>query len=496
VPVLGEVTLGRAPESTVLLDDPAVSRRHARIRTGERGEALIEDAGSSYGTFVDGERITGGVPLRDGSTIALGDTELHVERRRDSAEAGRTIVVPATVTGLTAISPRLPSGSALKRLDASEGDRRWVLRDRDGGRFLRLSEDDAALLERLDGSRSLATLIADAERRLGPTGPARLARLLAELADRGLVAGVEQVEPSAAAPHRWYQRLARGRSKTFAGAGDWFAALYRAGGWALLSPAGLAAVAMLALVGAATFAYLVAGRYGTPFVVASKIGLGGLVFLLGRIAVVAVHEVAHGLVMTAYGRPIHSAGVKLILVFPYAFVDTSEAWFEPRRHRIAISAAGPASDFTLGGLFAVLCLVRPPGTLRDIFFQLAFAAYVGGVMNLNPFLDRDGYHILVDLLREPNLRRRAREQFARRMSGRRDDGDSRVLARYSLCALAWSVLVAVFAVGMTLRYQPVLAAVAPAGWVVWVPIGAVWVLVFLPVALVVGRPLSRRSDVG
>jgi putative peptide zinc metalloprotease protein len=284
--------------------------------------------------------------------------------------------------------------------------------------------------------------------------------------------------------------------KTFAGAGEWFAALYREGGWTLLSPPGLAALAVLAVVGAVVFACLVAARYGTPFVVASKIGLGGLVFLVGRVAVVAVHELAHGLVMASYGRRIHSAGVKLLLVFPYAFVDTSEAWFEPRRRRIAISAAGPASDFTLGGLFSILCLVRPPGTLRDILFQLAFAAYVGGVMNLNPFLDRDGYHVLVDLLREPNLRRRAREQFARRLSGQRGDGDSRVLALYSLCALAWSVVVGLFAVGMTLRYRPVLAAVAPADWIVWALMGTVWILVFLPVAVVLGRPLSRRSAGG
>ena len=56
--------------------------------------------------------------------------------------------------------------------------------------------------------------------------------------------------------------------------------------------------------------------------------------------------------------------------------------------------------------------------MRDIFFQLAFAGYVGAFFNLNPFIERDGYHMLVDWLREPGLRRRAREQFARRLSGR------------------------------------------------------------------------------
>ena len=71
--------------------------------------------------------------------------------------------------------------------------------------------------------------------------------------------------------------------------------------------------------------------------------------------------------------------------------------------------------------------------MRDIFFQLAFAAYVGAFFNLNPFIERDGYHMLVDCLREPGLRRRAKEQFARRLSGGGAATDSPVLARYSLC---------------------------------------------------------------
>jgi putative peptide zinc metalloprotease protein len=480
--VVGDVTLGRAPDSTVVLRDPAVSRHHARIRPTGNG-VVLEDTGSSYGTFVDGKRATQPAPLRDGSTIALGDTELRVERRRDDAEAGRTIVVPAgaTATDLTALSPRLRSGYALKRLEAAEGPRRWVLRDVRDGRLVRMSDSDAELLEQLDGRRSLPELIGEAERRLGPTGPARLARLLADLGDRGLVSGIDG---ATAAPGRG---LLRPRTKTFAGAGDWFERFYRGGGWALLRPPTLAALGVLAVVGVGVFAYLVAGRYGTPFVVASKVGVGGLVFLLGRVAVVAIHELAHALVMASYGRRVHNAGIKLLLVFPYAFVDTSEAWFEPRRHRIAISAAGPASDFTLGSLFSVCCLLSPPGTLRDILFQLAFGAYLGGVMNLNPFLDRDGYQILTDILREPGLRRRAREQFARRRSGRRAGGDSRVLAWYSACAVGWSVLVGLFAVGMTLRYRPTLEALAPANWMAWALMATVWVLVFLPVVVVVSR---------
>ena len=105
-------------------------------------------------------------------------------------------------------------------------------------------------------------------------------------------------------------------------------------------------------------------------------------------------------------RGLKIVGLKLMLVFPYAYVDTSEAWFEPARRRIAISAAGPISDLTIGGAAALATLASSPGTMQDVWFQLSLAAYTGAIFNLNPLLDRDGYHILVDLMREPGLRRR------------------------------------------------------------------------------------------
>ena len=60
--------------------------------------------------------------------------------------------------------------------------------------------------------------------------------------------------------------------------------------------------------GSASFVDLIVGRYGTPFVVANKLGLGGLVFLLGRFAVVAMHEMAHGLAMASFGRRVDARG--------------------------------------------------------------------------------------------------------------------------------------------------------------------------------------------
>src|SRR3954447_20014778 len=95
------------------------------------------------------------------------------------------------------------------------------------------------------------------------------------------------------------------------------------------------------------------------------------------------------------------------------------------------------------------------------------------------------YQILVDVLKEPGLRRRAKAQFARKLSGKADDEtDSPVLARYSIFGLAWSILAGFFAIGMTLRYKPVMADFAP-DYVVWTVLITLWVACFLPVILVV-----------
>src|SRR5882757_2202047 len=53
----GSATIGRSPEATVMVDDPGVSRLHARIRRNESGGFEVEDLGSKNGTFVNGTRI-------------------------------------------------------------------------------------------------------------------------------------------------------------------------------------------------------------------------------------------------------------------------------------------------------------------------------------------------------------------------------------------------------------------------------------------------------
>lgn len=66
-------TLGRG-EVEIQLDDPFASSRHARI--SRQGRTLvIEDLGSTNGTYLNEEPLTGPQPLHDGDRVRIGDCE-------------------------------------------------------------------------------------------------------------------------------------------------------------------------------------------------------------------------------------------------------------------------------------------------------------------------------------------------------------------------------------------------------------------------------------
>jgi DNA-binding winged helix-turn-helix (wHTH) protein len=71
----GENVIGRDPSCGVWLDQPGVSRRHARVVVADAG-AEIEDLGSTNGTFVSEIAITGPHQLRDADIIQVGSVDL------------------------------------------------------------------------------------------------------------------------------------------------------------------------------------------------------------------------------------------------------------------------------------------------------------------------------------------------------------------------------------------------------------------------------------
>lgn len=71
----GEYTIGRGAGSDVLIDDPLVSRRHARLLVNDT-TALLEDLQSENGVFVNEQRVRRSVRLSDGDRILVGTEEI------------------------------------------------------------------------------------------------------------------------------------------------------------------------------------------------------------------------------------------------------------------------------------------------------------------------------------------------------------------------------------------------------------------------------------
>jgi pSer/pThr/pTyr-binding forkhead associated (FHA) protein len=74
----GATRVGRSRESDIFLVDPSVSRNHALLDVRD-GKLVVRDAGSTNGTFVNGERVQLRT-LRLGDRVAFGKTEMLVER--------------------------------------------------------------------------------------------------------------------------------------------------------------------------------------------------------------------------------------------------------------------------------------------------------------------------------------------------------------------------------------------------------------------------------
>ena len=70
------ITVGRGPDSDVVIDDYRVSRIHLQLVQDNHGNYSVVDLNSANGTFVNGQRITGQHYLQKSDIVKIGDTPL------------------------------------------------------------------------------------------------------------------------------------------------------------------------------------------------------------------------------------------------------------------------------------------------------------------------------------------------------------------------------------------------------------------------------------
>lgn len=69
------IVLGRSSDADIHVEDTGVSRRHLEIRTAN-GVTSAVDMGSTNGSYVNGQKVSGSTELTDGSTITMGRTKI------------------------------------------------------------------------------------------------------------------------------------------------------------------------------------------------------------------------------------------------------------------------------------------------------------------------------------------------------------------------------------------------------------------------------------
>lgn len=91
-PLEGEqLTIGRDSSNSVAINDAEVSRKHARL-TFQGGKFVIDDLGSTNGTFVNGQRLVGPVVLKAGDVVSLGE-QIVLMYDAINADPGATVAV-------------------------------------------------------------------------------------------------------------------------------------------------------------------------------------------------------------------------------------------------------------------------------------------------------------------------------------------------------------------------------------------------------------------
>ena len=85
-----QISIGRDASNEIPVNDAEVSRRHARL-SFQGGKYVLEDTGSTNGTFVNGQRLTGPWVLKSGEVVSLGEQIVFVYEAVES-DPGATMV--------------------------------------------------------------------------------------------------------------------------------------------------------------------------------------------------------------------------------------------------------------------------------------------------------------------------------------------------------------------------------------------------------------------
>ena len=233
-----------------------------------------------------------------------------------------------------------------------------------------------------------------------------VAAFVQELREQGFLAS----DPPPPPARRTVQFSAARLDVRWTGAGRLVAAACAHGARHLLRPAAVAVQALLALAGlAAVTAAIVSGQHFVlrvhPAQIPVVIGLS--------LAAVAVHELAHALVVVRHHRTVDAAGVRLHLGTPAFYVESASAVLLTRRQRLIQASAGVWAEWQFTSVVAIWLWVSPLPAAAPLLHRFVILNAATIATNLLPFTGLDGSWLLADATGIPDLARRSRGALTR-----------------------------------------------------------------------------------
>jgi CRP-like cAMP-binding protein len=332
----------------------------------------------------------------------LGEREGHADLWNRLAE----VMDPA------GYRPKLADDIEVKRFPLRSGeDYVMIGNPRDLVHF-RLTEGDYELVRLMDGTRTVKQIVVDRFRESGEIELAGVADLVHQLRSDNFLddrfTDVSAMVRRAMDPSARRQRIRKFLTTLtveWTSPGRLVRWLHDHGlRWALTKPFVLLTLVVV-FAGVAAFVSNVRSKlFGLT---GESLAIGFFVLLAIQYFMVFIHELGHALVLIHNGRRMKSAGFQIYFGCPAFFVDASDGLMMGRRQRILQALAGPYGQSIGAGLASILAWAFPQWALSETLYRYTVLAYLNIFMNLVPLLELDGYWMLSDWLRTPDLRPRS-----------------------------------------------------------------------------------------
>lgn len=187
-------------------------------------------------------------------------------------------------------------------------------------------------------------------------------------------------------------------------------------------------------------------------------------YFIAMAPIIAIHEISHALTLVHYGGEAGEIGTGIMYFGPMFYTDTTDAWTLSRVHRIMVYLAGNISTLLIGSVLVLIHLtINLPQPLSHILLMVAFYCFAMSLTNFAPPFETDGYYILSDMVKQPNLRRDAYtylgsvlKRIFRRQTKEKvpplDSKKKRIFLGYVLLSTGWLAYI-IFQTSLFLTYM-------------------------------------------